>query len=230
MRRLLAVLIMATGLSALEWVDGSVRKVAADLGASEIRARYPFRNDSGGELHILEVKTDCSCTVSSLERLVYGPGEAGAIDIEFRLGARVGNSQRKVSVAYRVGDGPRLVEELVLSVDIPRVIQSDRTTIAFHSKGKDVAWENQEIRLSPGADPNVRIRGLDLSEVKHFEVVLLNANHEPFDPEKDRLPGFLRVRPTSAEPRVIESLFVLTDHPMPRYERVRFHLFMRVEE
>ena len=61
-------------------------------------ASYTFTNTGTGMLRINEVKAGCGCTVPSLSKYDYLPGESGSIEIVFDPKGRKGKSTKYVTV------------------------------------------------------------------------------------------------------------------------------------
>jgi hypothetical protein len=64
----------------------------------EYQASYPFRNTGTGTLIIESVKAGCGCTVPTLAKYEYAPGEQGQIDIVFTPKAMQGSKPKSITV------------------------------------------------------------------------------------------------------------------------------------
>jgi hypothetical protein len=96
---LLGVVLWASAAlgAELTW-ERTTFEATVDPDEKEIRTAFAFRNRSDTPITILAVTTDCECTVASLEKKTYSPGEAGAIQVKFTLGERVGVVEKKIQV------------------------------------------------------------------------------------------------------------------------------------
>jgi len=51
---------------------------------------FRFKNAGDKSLRIRKIRTTCGCTVASLEKSVYGPGEQGVIRVKYHCGLKAG--------------------------------------------------------------------------------------------------------------------------------------------
>ena len=87
-----------------------------DLGTvsdeGKITRFFRFTNTGGSNLEIRDIKSSCGCTVPTLSKTVYRPGEGGEIEVTFDPKNRSGIQNRRVTVMTNV---PRQ-DTVVLSV------------------------------------------------------------------------------------------------------------------
>ncbi|MGY8692847.1 MAG: DUF1573 domain-containing protein, partial [Verrucomicrobiia bacterium] len=60
--------------NALSW-EKTIVEVDAEIGQGEVNAYYPFTNTSDSSITITKSTASCGCTVPSLEKDTYAPGE-----------------------------------------------------------------------------------------------------------------------------------------------------------
>lgn len=102
----------------LAW-NTTTQQFQANFDDQEITANYAFTNTSDHEVVIVETSATCGCTVPTLEKKSYAPGEKGELKAVFTIGSRQGK-QRKVITVVTKGNGDQEESyELKLEVDIP---------------------------------------------------------------------------------------------------------------
>ncbi len=91
-----------------------------DLGTVNQRdtaqAEYRFRNDGSDSLHITSVETSCGCTVATLKKKWYGPGESGIIHVSFDAGGKFGEIRKEIMVKSNDPMSPR--SQLILRSNV----------------------------------------------------------------------------------------------------------------
>jgi hypothetical protein len=80
--------------------------------------KFGFVNAGQEEVTIESVKSSCGCTVPTLEKMTYGPGERGAVTARFNIGERRGEQKATIRVSLK---GQREPATLTLTVAIPEV-------------------------------------------------------------------------------------------------------------
>ena len=95
----LLLLLASTGwvLGALEFEQTTLEHQAS-LVDEEHTPVFKFTNTGSLPVTILEMRSSCGCTVPSLEKRTYGPGESGEIVAVFTFGPRVGRDVKNVTV------------------------------------------------------------------------------------------------------------------------------------
>ena len=102
--------------------------IEATPDQTESVVEYPFRNAGDKPVSVLEVKSDCGCTVARLDKLQYAPGEEGKIPVTFTFGERNGEQTRTIKV--KTDDG-RPETLLTLVVQIPKIISISPKTLRW---------------------------------------------------------------------------------------------------
>ncbi len=71
---------------------GTMRKNSAS------RTTFEFTNEGKAALNIRAIKPNCNCTIISLEKNDFGPGESGKIEVEFDATGRKGTQQKSIVI------------------------------------------------------------------------------------------------------------------------------------
>ena len=118
---LLATIAGAASLSAeenaLSW-DTTEQSFDADFDQAKIEATYTFVNNSVHAVTITKTSASCGCTVPSLEKDTYAPGESGELKAIFTVGALQGHQSKTITVKTEA-DGAEQTYQLRLEVEIP---------------------------------------------------------------------------------------------------------------
>lgn len=126
---LLAAQSFVLGENALKWEE-SIINVTAEIGQQEVNAYYPFTNTSASTITITKTSASCGCTVPSLEKETYAPGESGKLLATFDIGNRVGKQHKEITVESQE-DGSAQSYKLILNVDIPQLIELKRRALLW---------------------------------------------------------------------------------------------------
>jgi hypothetical protein len=86
----------------------------AAFGEREFAGRFTFTNRGAEPVTILKTASSCGCTVPTLAKQVYAPGESGEILALFTYGSRTGMQRKDVTVTTSEG-----THQLLLEVSIP---------------------------------------------------------------------------------------------------------------
>jgi hypothetical protein len=87
------------------------------------RASFPFRNTGTGKLVIREVKSGCGCTIVSLDKREFLPGEGSSIGVLFDPSKRSGELTKPVTVISN--SKPVGVVQLSISADIRPLLRPE---------------------------------------------------------------------------------------------------------
>src|SRR5690606_40952049 len=93
--------------------------------AEQAAAAFRFVNEADHPVTITRVRSSCGCTVATLDKTVYQPGERGEIRVTFRFDDRVGRHTKRITVETDEADasaGPPRTD-LTLTVDIPELVR-----------------------------------------------------------------------------------------------------------
>lgn len=131
-------LLSSSGWGALVFAE---TRVTHEAGFDDVsfEAVFPFINEGDEPVEILQVHSSCGCTVPSLEKNRYEPGENGEITAVFEFGGRTGLQQKLIQVATDAGR-----HQLSLQVEIPVKWSMDRRALVW--RGEDER-EPQEVEI-----------------------------------------------------------------------------------
>jgi hypothetical protein len=111
----LAIIPLATLSAADLHFDTPTLTATPAAGAREVPFAFPFTNRSTRTITVTEVKPTCGCTVATLERRVFTPGEGGVVTVVFTgSGTDSGLQQKRVHV---LTDDPDEAD-IVLTVEV----------------------------------------------------------------------------------------------------------------
>ncbi|RME68548.1 MAG: DUF1573 domain-containing protein [Verrucomicrobia bacterium] len=115
--------LAAASASGLEWKQQHIRIKAAPADESAT-AVFAFTNNGDQPVTIKHIRSSCGCTVPTLERDTYAPGESGEIRAVFTFGGRTGRQTKTIYVETDEDrDAPY---RLTLEVEIPLLFSVDR--------------------------------------------------------------------------------------------------------
>lgn len=165
--------------NALSW-EKTIVEVDAEIGQGEVNAYYPFTNTSDSSITITKSTASCGCTVPSLEKDTYAPGETGKLLATFDIGSRVGPQRKEITVEVQEAGGPQSYK-LTLNVDIPQLIQLKRRALLWKI-GEDATSKECEIEIHskhPMKIADVFSKVADNAESNFiFEIVEEKPNHQ----------------------------------------------------
>ena len=169
----------AQGTGALQWESTDV-SVDAELGQKEVNVYYSFTNASDSVITITKTQASCGCTVPSLKKKTYVPGESGEIHAHFDIGSRVGKQHKEITVGTEEGGGNHSYT-LTLNVEIPQLIQLKRRALLWkvgekpEPKGCEVIIHTQRPMNIDGVALKT---GDPASSSFNFEIEEIEANHK----------------------------------------------------
>lgn len=124
----------------------------ADFEETSFEAEFSFVVEGVDPVHINSLKSSCGCTVPSLPKNDYAPGETGIVHATFTYGSRTGLQRKAISVNTDQG-----IIELMLEVRIPGKWDSNTRSIFW---GANEAREPKELVINFHFDPPVAFEGL----------------------------------------------------------------------
>lgn len=129
-----AALLLQTGLTGKCFAQLRFEKTEVTVpanGAEVLTADFPFVVGSA-DVVIGEIKADCSCSIGTLEKHVYQPGEKGSIKFEFHVGDYAGPQDKRLYVIASDQPDPHvltLFTSLPILADItPRTVYWDHAS------------------------------------------------------------------------------------------------------
>lgn len=207
-----SLLAGAPAEAALVWEKDRI-EMEAEGSAGSVTAEYPFRNDGATPVTIQSIQSDCGCTVPTLEKMRYAPGEEGRVAAKFTFGSRTGLQHKQVTVHSDDPASPR--KELALQVNIRE---------AFEMVPHHLTWQEgeeprtQSVTVRAVGDQPVRVIGADTRHSKFslsIETVAEGKEYRVF------------VTPTDTAQPIQATIYVQTDNPphspriLPFYALVR---------
>jgi hypothetical protein len=97
--------------------------------------KFKFKNKGAGILKISEVTKTCGCTVFTLEKKEYAPGEEGAIDVGYNADKTSGSRIRHLYVLSNDTDNPKV--ELTIKASIAQKIAYEPEKLDYTLKGEN---------------------------------------------------------------------------------------------
>ena len=130
----LALALFSTGLSVakssdLKWdqtnVDIPVPKNPLTI-PTKFSAEFHFTNNGKEPITIDTIKTSCHCTVGTVSKNIFAPGESGDLHVEFTPGEQVGSQTKKISVFMAGNPKP---DALTIHADLPTWLEIDPVVV-----------------------------------------------------------------------------------------------------
>jgi len=133
--------------------ESTAIRVDAELGDTEYRALFPFKNVGSETIKIDHVSSSCGCTVPALKKKTFAPGESGEVEAVFDFGSRVGPQRKVITVKL---EGSSELIRLILAVNIPEVVTLIPRVLTW---GPDEPLNPKTIRIvvGKGIDATPRI-------------------------------------------------------------------------
>ena len=169
-------LISPSGYAQVIWAQRQF-EVRTEPGTERVERSFEFRNDCEAAVTVTSVESSCGCTTAELPQTVYGPGEAGRIDVTFELGDRKGRQIKKVVV--RTDDPATPVTTLTLDVTIRRPVEL--TPRLLHWRADDPR-EPKTLEVALNHAEPVELAGLKLGEDGTGEANGLEGEVEELEP------------------------------------------------
>ena len=139
----------------LEW-DEKTQSFEAEFGQEKVEATYHFTNTSEETVSIVKTSASCGCTVPTLDKKTYLPGESGELIAIFTIGSRQGEQRKAIEVVTETA-GEHATYQLTLEVDIP-VPVSLKPRVRFWNLGGESSTEEVSIVLHE--DMPMKIEGV----------------------------------------------------------------------
>ena len=147
-------------------------------------AKFGFVNAGKDQLIIESVKSSCGCTVPTLEKTTYAPGERGEVLARFDIGDRKGTQSATIRVTTR---GLREPVVLTLTVAIPEAAKLTPAILLWKTGEKaepktiDVeAMPGQTLRVTKAASstPHFDVKVETVEESAKYRLVVTPASTE----------------------------------------------------
>lgn len=129
----------------LKW-DQTQLSYETEIGQERVEAQFAFVNSSVHTVTVTNTSASCGCTVPSLDKTVYAPGESGVLKAIFTIGSRQGHQHKTISVETQA-DGKPETYELTLDVEIP-VPVTLKPRVRFWNVGDKTTTQDIEIAMN----------------------------------------------------------------------------------
>jgi Protein of unknown function (DUF1573) len=169
-----------------------------------IVAKYRFTNSGKESVKVGNVQTSCGCTVASLKKTDYAPGESGEIEAKFTFGGRVGRQEKAILVNTSETKDKPIVLRLVVDIEDQISIQPEsvfwrvgeqpdpkkiEVTVADNAPVKilSVVSDNPSIKaelseVKPGKEYEIQITPTDVSR-QAGATLLIHTNYPQQNPQ-----------------------------------------------
>jgi hypothetical protein len=143
-----AALLLAASqplMAQLKWDTQSVDRAPA-ISDTKVEVAFGFENAGKSPVTIDALKSSCDCTLATLEKKTYAPGERGTISAMFKIGDRKGKQAISITV---LSDQGTQIGDLRLNVAIPEVAKLMPTLVSWKTNAEPDA-KNIEVQAAPG--------------------------------------------------------------------------------
>lgn len=154
----------ALGGSALVFEETDIQ-LEAGLLDEGVEAVFHFENTGEEPVRIARIRSSCGCTVPTLAKRLYEPGESGEIRAKFTFGGRSGEQRKAVQVYTDEARAEPI--RLSLSTEIPEWAEREPPLLLWRT-GEERRAKTARIRLHESG--NVSVRLFEGSPVAPFEV------------------------------------------------------------
>jgi hypothetical protein len=122
---LLAVGVTATAHAAIKWDTERINVTGRAMDAA-LQTSVGFVNEGNLPVTITAVHAGCGCTVPTLPKLTYAPGERGELAISYRPGSREGANEVDISINTDSGN-----YNLKLIADVKALVTFDTRYVVW---------------------------------------------------------------------------------------------------
>lgn len=160
--------------------EQDTQSFVTDFDQETVEATYEFVNNGQTPVTITDSKASCGCTVPSLDKTVYQPGESGIVKAIFTIGSRIGKQQKQITVTTEE-DGETKSYGLVLKVEIPIPVDL-KPRVRFWTLNAAPTTQEIEITLHEKVAMHIDgIRRKDESSASSFEwEIVTNKESESY--------------------------------------------------
>jgi hypothetical protein len=155
--RRLAALVIGFGfltrlaLGGLTWSSIKIEGAAA-AGQESFVGVFTFKNTGDKPVRLLSIKPSCGCTTATAEKTIYAPGETGELRAQVDLRGRSGHLEKSIAVA--TDDAPNAPVSLVVSIDVPPIVDILPRLLVWNRGGEA---EPKEVTIAAGGAVEVRL-------------------------------------------------------------------------
>lgn len=130
---LLALLLLhAPAHGAFQWDQTTIEIEVAPF-VEKVEATFKFTNTGASVATITETQASCGCTVPTLDRRTYGPGESGELHVVYTFGEAAGRLEKTVTVSTTEPENATYL--LTLRAIVPEL---------FEVQPRFVLWQRDE--------------------------------------------------------------------------------------
>ena len=194
----------------LKW-DTQKAELSPQPGDAFVETKFGFVNAGQAAVVIDSVQSSCGCTIATLAKTTYAPGERGEILARFNIGDRRGVNSKSIRVAIKGEPEPAV---LTLVVTIP---EPARITPAMLVWDKGEAGKAKTISVQ--AQPNQPVRVLKVTSSTPNFTIAVETSREAQEyritvtPQNTETPGFALLS--------IETLLMGQRKIFPAYAQIR---------
>jgi hypothetical protein len=124
--------------------DQTVHDFGLVAPGSKQTCEFNFKNKGAGTLKIKDVSKTCGCTVFTLEKKEYAPGEKGTLKVEYHADRGSGQRTRHLYVFSNDPDNERI--ELTIKASIAQKVTCEPEKLNYKIKGKNAGFAELTIR------------------------------------------------------------------------------------
>jgi hypothetical protein len=143
--------------------------------------KFKFKNEGAGVLKISDVTKTCGCTVPTLEKKEYAPGEEGTIDVIYNADKASGAKIRHLYVLSNDTNNPRI--ELTIKASVAQKIVYEPEKLDYTLRGENAGVVT--LTLHSVDDQNFAITGFSATG---------NAVSAAFDPNQKAAKFVLKTK------------------------------------
>ena len=148
---------IATGAPEITF-DRSTVDLGLITDTRSYRASFPFTNTGTGTLVISEVRASCGCTVPTLAKTTFAPGEESVIRIVFDPKGKSGKQNKKITVVSNAGPEP---VSLTLASDIRPLLRYQRF---LHFGDRELYQEHRKTVSFTYTDADLEFRRISTND------------------------------------------------------------------
>jgi hypothetical protein len=194
----LSFLIGSSWLRAgIAWEKTEVEVTPEKEDEPKIEVPFPFRVGDGQSVQILDVGSSCGCTVPTLEKRLYSPGESGILAAVFTPGSRQGRQTKHLTVKT-VEAGKETQTKLTLVVNLPEWAKPEASRLEWGSGENTI--KSLKVNIKPGTKLVIKQRPSPAAERFNVELkpdisgqfYLLEATPVP-DKSRGLTPVFINI-------------------------------------
>jgi hypothetical protein len=161
---------------------------AAEYGA-EITTKVSFSNAGSELLRVKDLRSSCTCTVGTLEKKEYQPGEAGQIELKYRA-LRMPGEEVRQSLLVETNDPTQPLSRVVVKSTM-------KPSLAIIPREVNLG------AIRPGEAPRVKLTVASVGELGAFRIEAVEADLGAKDVQVSDLKS--RARTAAATPEDVDA-------------------------